>query len=108
MEEALRKHITEGDGYVDVTLYVKPEASFTGLRMELGELVFYTEELDVEGRVNASIVMFFSRLLGVSPSMIDIVYGTREKTKRVRIKNVTWNQVFEKIVEALRESEARS
>ena len=107
MEEVLRKHIIEGDGYIDIILYVKPEAQFTGLRMELGELVFYTEEPDIEGRINASIVMFFSRLLGISPSMIDIVYGVREKTKRVRVKGATWDQAFEKIVEALRESEAR-
>lgn len=107
MEEAIRAHITEGDGYVDIQLYVKPDSSFTGLRMEAGELVFYTEEPPVQGRANASLVRFFSRLFGVSSSMVDIVYGARSRTKRIRIKGVTADQVLEKLIEALRESEKR-
>jgi uncharacterized protein (TIGR00251 family) len=105
MEEALRRLITEGKGYVDIQLYVKPEANFTGLRMEAGELVFYTEEPPLEGRANASIVRFFSRLFGVQPAKVDIVYGHRSRTKRIRIYDVDLETALEKIVEALRESE---
>jgi len=105
MEEVLKAYITEGKGYVDIQLHVKPEAAFTGLRMEAGELVFYTEEPPVGGRANASIVRFFSRLFGISPSMVDIVYGARSRTKRIRVKGVTLEQVMEKIIEALREGE---
>ena len=105
MEEALQKLVTEGNGYVDVTVYVKPEARFTGLRMETGELVFYTEEPPLEGRANASLVRFFARLLGVPTSRVEIVYGARSRTKRVRIYEVDRDTVIEKIIEALREAE---
>lgn len=105
MEEALRAYITEGDGYVDIQVYVKPGARFTGLRLEAGELVFYTEEPPVEGRANASIIRFFSRLFHVSSSMVDIVYGARSRTKRIRVKGVTVDQAIQKMIEALRESE---
>lgn len=104
MEEALRAYITEGDEYVDIQIHVKPEARFTGLRLEAGELVFYTEEPPLEGRANASIIRFFSRLFGVSSSMVDIVYGARSRTKRIRIKGVNADQAIQKIIEALRES----
>ncbi len=105
MEEALRRLITEGDGYVDIQVYVKPEARFTGLRMEAGELVFYTEEPPLEGRANASLVRFFSRLFRAQPARVEIVYGLRSRTKRIRIYDVDAETVIKKIIEALRESE---
>ena len=108
MEEALRRLITEGDGYVDIQLYVKPEAPFTGLRMEAGELVFYTEEPPLEGRANASIIRFFSRLFNVQPAKVDIVYGHRSRTKRIRIYDVDAETAIQRIIEALREAEKRT
>lgn len=105
MEDALRKQIQEGPDYVDIVLYVKPESSFTGLRMELGELVFYTDEPPIGGRANASLVRFFSRLLRIPSSRVEIVHGARSRTKRLRIHGVSAEEVMAKIIEALRESE---
>jgi uncharacterized protein (TIGR00251 family) len=105
VEEALRKLITEGSGFVDIQVYVKPEARFTGLRMEAGELVFYTEEPPLQGRANASLIRFFSRLLGVQPSKVDIVYGHRSRTKKVRVYDIDAETLIQKIIEALREAE---
>lgn len=105
MEEALRRLIAEGKDYVDIQVYVRPEAPFTGLRMESGELVFYTEEPPIQGRANASLVRFFSRLLRVPSSRVDIVYGHRSRTKKVRIYQVDAETLISKIVEALREAE---
>ena len=105
MEEALRSLITEGDGYVDIQVYVKPEARFTGLRMEAGELVFYTEEPPLQGRANASLVRFFSRLFHVQPAKVDIVYGHRSRVKRIRIYDIDAETAIQKIIEALREAE---
>jgi len=105
MEDALRRHIQEGAGYVDIVLYVKPESRFTGLRLELGELVFYTDEPPLEGRANASLIKFLSRLLKVPSPRIEIVHGARSRTKRVRIYEISAEEVMEKIIEALREAE---
>jgi len=105
MEDALRRQIQEGPDYVDIVLYVKPESSFTGLRMELGELVFYTDEPPIEGRANASMVKFFSRLLKIPSSRIEIVHGARSRTKRLRIHGASVEEVMAKIIEALKESE---
>lgn len=105
MEEALKKHILEGNNYTDVLIYVKPESSFTGLRMELGELVFYTDEPAIQGRANASLIRFFSRLLRIPSSRIEIVHGARSRTKRIRIHGVSAEEVTAKIIEALREAE---
>ncbi|NOZ89188.1 MAG: DUF167 domain-containing protein [Crenarchaeota archaeon] len=107
MEEALRKLVTSGDGYVDILVYVKPESSFTGLRMEAGELVFYTDEPPLEGRANASLVRYIARLLGIPTSRVEIVYGQRSRTKRVRVYEVDEETVIQKIIEALRETEQR-
>lgn len=108
MEDALRKHVSEGKDYVDLQVYVKPEANFTGFRMELGELTFYTEEPPIEGRANASLIQYLSRLLGIPSSRIEIVYGVRQRTKRVRIHGITADQLIAKLIEALRETEERT
>jgi uncharacterized protein YggU (UPF0235/DUF167 family) len=108
MEDALRRHISEGKDYVDLQVYVKPESNFTGFRLELGELTFYTDEPPVQGRANASLIRYLSRLLRIPTSRIEIVYGVRDRVKRVRIYGVTADQLVEKLVEALRESEERT
>lgn len=103
MEEALRSLISSGKGYVDITIYVKPEARKTQLRMEAGELVFYTDEPPLEGRANASLVRYLARILGVSTSRIAIVHGQRSRSKRVRVYDVDEETVVAKLIEALRE-----
>jgi uncharacterized protein YggU (UPF0235/DUF167 family) len=108
MEEALRKHISEGKDYVDLQVYVKPEANFTGFKMELGELTFYTEEPPLHGRANASLIRYLSRLLKIPSSRIEIVYGVRDRIKRIRIYGVTADQLVEKLISALRETEERT
>ncbi len=104
VERMLRRFVNEVEDGVELLVFVKPEARFTGLRIEAGELVFYTEELGVAGRENASLVNFLSRLLGVSPSQIDVVEGARERLKRVRIRGRSFDEVSSKLAEAVRQA----
>ncbi len=75
----------EGDR-VAFTVYVKPEARFTGFRVEAGDIVFYTTEPAVAGREEASLVGHLSRLLRVPPSMIEVSRGLRGSARRVRVR----------------------
>jgi len=100
-EEVLYKYITEGENYVDMTIYVKPESNETRLVVESGELVFYTREPAEKGRANASLVHFLSKVLGLPISKIDIVHGVRSGVKRVRIYDVKLDQVLPKIAKAI-------
>lgn len=100
-EEVLYKYITEGENYVDITIYVKPESNETRLVIESGELVFYTREPAEKGRANASLVHFLSKVLGLPISKIDIVHGVRSRVKRVRIYDVKLDQVLPKIAKAI-------
>ncbi len=104
-EEVLIKYITEGENYVDITVYVKPESSETRLTVEGGELVFYTREPAEKGRANASLIHFLSRVLGLPISRIDIVHGVRDRVKRVRIYDVRLDQVLSKIAKAIASQE---
>ncbi len=95
VREALSRLVSEGNGFVDLVVYVKPEQRETKLVLEGGELVFYTEEPPLEGRANADLIRFLARALGVPTSRVEIVYGVRDRTKRVRIYEVTGEEVVE-------------
>ncbi len=105
MYEAVKKHVVEGRDFVDITVFVRPNSRFTGLRLEAGELVFYTEEPPIEGRANASLLRYLSRVLGVQTRSIEIVYGVRSRSKRVRVKGLDAETVVYKLIEALKASE---
>ncbi len=105
MYEAVKKHVLEGRDFVDIIVFVKPDSRFTGLRLEAGELVFYTEEPPIEGRANASLVRYLSRVLGVQTRSIEIVYGVRSRSKRVRVKGLDAETAVYKLIEALKASE---
>ena len=100
-EELLCKHITEGENYVDIIIHVKPESNETRLSIESGELVFYTREPAEKGRANASLVHFLSKVLGLPISKIDIIYGVRSRTKRIRVYDVKPDQILSKIAKAI-------
>jgi len=102
VEKVVRKHVREGEGFVDIEVYVKFESSETKLVVEGDDLVFYTDEPPLQGRANASLIQYLSKVLRLPPSKIDIVYGVREKLKRVRIYDVDFEQVVEKLVAVLK------
>lgn len=50
--------------------------------------MFYTDEPPLEGRANASLVNFLARGLKVSVKNVEIVHGTRSRSKVVEIRDV--------------------
>jgi len=102
IEKVVRKHVCAGKGFVDIEVYVKLESGETKLVVEGDDLVFYTDEPPLQGRANASLIRYLSRVLHLSPSKIDVVYGVRERLKRVRIYDVDFEQVVEKLVAILK------
>jgi len=91
----LSKIIQETKEGVVFTVYVKPESMRERLRLEYGELVFYTNEPAEKGRANASLVRFISRILNVPSSHVDIVLGVRSKVKRVLVKGLSKDNVID-------------
>ncbi|HIC98682.1 MAG TPA: DUF167 domain-containing protein [Pyrodictiaceae archaeon] len=102
IDKAVRNHVHAGEGFVDIEIYVKPESSETKLVVEGGDLIFYTDEPLLQGRANASLIRYLSRVLRLSPSKIDIVYGVRERLKRVRVYDVDYEQIVEKLVAVIK------
>ena len=102
IEKVVRKHVCAGKGFVDIEVYVKLESGEAKLVVEGDDLVFYTDEPPLQGRANASLIRYLSRVLHLSPSKIDVVYGVRERLKRVRIYDVDFEQVVEKLVAVLK------
>ncbi len=97
----LERIVEESKRGVRLTVYVKPGQDRVELKLEYGDLVFYTDEPPVEGRANASLIRFLSRLLGVNPGLIDIVHGSRSRSKVVEIEGQDREQVVEKLAAAL-------
>ena len=97
----LEKLVYEGEGFVDIIIYVKPEQQEAKLALEGDELVFYSTEPDVAGRPNAELVRYLASLLGIPTSRVEIVYGVRSGTKRVRIYEVDREAVIDVLLKAL-------
>jgi len=97
----VRKLLSAGRRFVDLQVYVKPEARETRLTVEGGELVFYTEEPPVKGRANAALVKALSKMLGIPSSRIRIVGGVRSRSKRVRLMNMDAEILAERLAEIL-------
>ena len=102
IRQVLEKLVYEGEGFVDILIYVKPDQPQSKLVLEGDELVYYSEEPPVAGRANADLTRFLARLLNVPTSRVEIVYGARSNTKRVRIYEVDRETVIQALVEALK------
>jgi len=95
IDEALSNLVSESEKGAIITLYVKPNSNTEELKLELGELVFYTREPAEKGRANSSLIRYLSRIFNISPSHINIIYGVRSRVKRILIRNMRKERVIE-------------
>ncbi|RLG80795.1 MAG: hypothetical protein DRO13_02845 [Thermoprotei archaeon] len=87
--------------YTDLTIYVKPKANTTYLRVEGEELVFYTTEPPVGGRANESLIKYLSKKLKVPRRNVVIVRGVRDRVKVVRIYELNKDDVMKALIKRL-------
>jgi uncharacterized protein YggU (UPF0235/DUF167 family) len=97
VEEIVRRNIEPSSKGPILNLIVKPSSPSEGLVIEGGELIFQTQEPEGRGRENAALVRFLSRSLNIPASKIDIVYGAREKHKRVLFLDIDEDRLVELI-----------
>ena len=84
--------------YTDLTIYVKPKANTTCLRIEYEELVFYTTEPPVGGRANESLIKYLSKKLKVPRRNVAIVRGVKDRVKMVRIYELNKDEVMKALI----------
>ncbi len=97
----LRRLVGETSVGSRFTVYVKPGSKDTVLKLERGELVFYTEEEPIKGRANASLIKYLSKNMGIPSSKIEIVHGIRSRVKTVLVRDLRGEslvELLEKIV----------
>jgi hypothetical protein len=82
---------------VIVKIYVKPMRSENKLVVKDDELIFYSKEKPVKGRVNASLLKFLSRRLDIASTDIEILSGIRDRFKVIMIKGITKKDFIEKM-----------
>ncbi|NPA04825.1 MAG: DUF167 domain-containing protein [Crenarchaeota archaeon] len=102
IEQVLAKKLHEGKGFTDIEIYVKPESPETKLVVEGDDLVLYVDEPPLEGRANAALVRYLTRILGIPRQRIRIVHGLRSRLKVVRIEDMSYDQVYEKLLAHLK------
>ncbi len=95
--EKLSQTISPGEGFVDIRVYVKTESNIEELRFEGDELVFYTTEPPIEGRANAALIRYLSRVLKHPSSKIEIVHGLRSRSKTVRVYEIEPEALVERL-----------
>ncbi len=98
----LEKIVEEVEGGVRLRVLVKTEAATEELRLEYGELVFYTPEPPIAGRANASLKRFLSKTLNISPGKVKIVHGLRSKIKTVIVRDVSREHVIANLKKAIK------
>ncbi len=101
IKEKIHKVLTESKEGIIINLYVKPGSNKEALVLEGDELVFYTTEIPEKGRANAALIRFLSKVVGLPVSKIDIIYGLKDRTKRVLVKDITMDQLIDKLVNVI-------
>ena len=97
----LRKNIIESGEGVIVTVRVD-EGDEEALFIEGDELVFRTPIKLGFGKENAALVGYLARSLRIPSSRIDIVYGSREKVKRLLISGIDSEDLISKLLRVVR------
>ncbi len=84
--------------YTDLTIYVKPKANMTYLRVKGEDLVFYTTEPPVGGRANESLIKYLSKKLKVPKKDVVLVRGIRDRVKVVRIYGLSKDEIMKTLI----------
>jgi uncharacterized protein YggU (UPF0235/DUF167 family) len=100
MSIIMRNASESGEGVV-VTIRVE-EGGEEGLFVESDELVYRTPATIGSGRENAALVSFLARTLRIPSSRIDVVYGARERVKRIMISGIDLEELVLKLLRVIR------
>ena len=88
--------IVEKDGAVSFRVRVQPRASRSELAGEHGDAFkLRIAAPPVDGKANEECRRLLARLVGVSPSSVEIISGESSKEKVVRVRNVAAARVRE-------------
>lgn len=63
------------------------------LRWEEGRLVIKIQGVPEKGKVNANLIAFLAKTLGIAKSQIEILSGETSRLKRLNIKGVSLEQI---------------
>ncbi len=98
--DVFRGIVEESHKGIIINIYVKPWSQKEELRLESGDLVFYTSEPAEKGRANAALIRFLARRLGIPASRIEIVRGQRDRMKKILVMDASLEEIVEKLAEA--------
>jgi uncharacterized protein YggU (UPF0235/DUF167 family) len=101
LKDKLLKILIESKKGAIISLYVKPYSNREELAFEGDELVFYTTEIPEKGRVNAALTRFLARRIGLPISRIEIIYGVRDRSKKILVRDIDIETLAEKLVKAI-------
>jgi len=77
-------------GGVIIAVFVKPNSTQFGLKVEGDELVVLCRESPVKGRVNRELIKELSRIF---KNRVEIVAGFTSRQKKVLIKDISLDEV---------------
>ena len=110
MEENFERRILKNIDIVKegviINIIVYTESDEDKLVLEDNEIIFYTREPSIQGRDNAALKRFLSTI-GFPITKINIVYGIRSKRKKVLIKDLTYEEVVNKLIKYLTREKRR-
>jgi len=87
-EKELIKLIEETKQGVRFKVIVKSDEKEEKLVLEDRDLILTTTEVDVAGRLNAALKRFLVKI-GFPQNRIEIIYGSKKKTKVVEVKDIS-------------------
>ena len=100
--KTIRNSLLDSSEGCTVVVKIEEDVSENYFTIEGGDLVFKTTSASDAGKSNAALIGFLSRALKIPPSKIDIVYGVRGSVKRVLIRDVTCEDLAQKLQRVIR------
>jgi uncharacterized protein YggU (UPF0235/DUF167 family) len=96
-QKKIKGYMKKGNGFVEITIYVRPRSHQTKLIFGSDEMIFYTKEPPENGRANNSLVKYLSKLLEINQSNIEIIRGLKDRAKILRIHTAEPGEIEEKL-----------
>lgn len=99
--KTIMNNISESSEGVILTIRVDLDLDVY-LTIEGGDLVLKSPSAGDPGRCNATLIGYLSRMLKIPSSKIEVVYGVRGTVKRVLLRDVSIDDLIQKLQRLIR------
>lgn len=99
--KTIADNISESSEGIILTIRIDHDSDVY-LTIDGGDLVFKSPSANDPSRCNATLVGYLSRALKIPSSKIEVIYGIRGNIKRVLLKDISYDDLVQKLQRSIR------